>query len=205
MVDAIATEPDAAPIDVTANLRVEPGDYLLELQANARCSAETLRNGMMRLGFSEVLVDASAPAFRPQRAAKENDDRSILRFVGRLGVPLLLQKTEHLAWTGARKLSIDVLAELRLKVEPFALEPERLYEVRFLSRMRSQPTRELVVESLAEMGWETEKLSALRRDMRIPGRSGASVTLWFGLLRWTGPMSYITEDDPFYFEDVLAV
>ena len=164
---------------------------LFELEVDRVCSESTLLNGISD-AFETIVIDD----------VKRRSDDKLIRFVGRTSDPVTLLDREDARWAFVRKLAIDPFAELRYKLEAFALATDVEYEVRFLSRMRAQPTRPIVEDDLREMGWEPIKLSALKRDMRIPGRSGASVTLWLGILRWTGPASYITEDDPFYFEDV---
>lgn len=58
---------------------------------------------------------------------------------------------------------------------------------------------------LAEMGWRVHRLSAIKNNMRLPGRSGANLVLWFGVGDWMKPDSVVVTDDPFYFEDVLEV
>lgn len=159
---------------------------------------------MLRLGFSEVRVDTG-----PRQAAISGT----VRFVGRLRTPLSLRDTGVIRWTNARRLAIDLFAPLRGTLEPFDLLPEHLYETRFLSRpvrrkdasrheKTTDPERAVIVEKLATAGWETLSLSVVERDMRIAARPDNELTMWFGLLRWTGPESFITDDEPFAFEDV---
>lgn len=180
---------------------LEAGDYLIELETQKACPREILTEGFRRMGFSEVLVDQSAPA------SKDAFRKPLVRehrLVGRLTNPITThQQRSNVRLTYARRLQTDILSELKLKFVDHPLTSGKIYESRFLSRMRSQPTRPMVEADLKEMGWEVLKLSALRRDMRIPGRDNASVTLWFAVLRWSEVDSYVSEDDPFYFEDVF--
>ena len=128
------------------------------------------------------------------------------RFVGRLASPIVLRQRPDLVWIYARQFeAIDPFGDLRLRVHYFKLVPDALYEIRWLSRLRAQPTRESICSALRAMRWLPYKVSAMKKDMRIPGRQGASVTLWTGLARWRGPHAYITSADPLYFEDASRV
>ena len=128
------------------------------------------------------------------------------RFVGRLEHVFRLAQREDLVWLYAHRFEeLDPFADLRLRVKYFRLLPETTYEIRCLSRLRAQPTRESICEALAAMRWLPYKITAMKKDMRIPGRQGASVTLWAGLAKWVGPKAYITSNDPLYFEDVLPI
>lgn len=179
---------------------LQAGDHLIELEIERACPREVLADGLRRMGFSEVLLDQSAPSVpsAPSRSRVREQ-----RFVGRLARSISVHQLAEARWTYARRLRTDILSELKLKFTDHPLSSGKIYEARFLSRMRSQPTRPMVEIDLHEMGWDVLKLSALRRDMRIPGRASASVTLWFAVLRWVGADSYVSEDDPFYFEDVI--
>lgn len=129
------------------------------------------------------------------------------RFVGRLARPILLRQRDDLVWIYAHRFSaLDPFGDLRLRVKYFQLLPNHIYEIRLLSRLRAQPTRESICEALATMKLIAYKVTAMKKDMRIPGRAGASVTLWAGLAKWAKPnRAYITGADPLFFEDVLDV
>ena len=179
---------------------LEPGDYLVELETIRALPREIMAEGFRRHGFAEVRADLSIRPHEKRSLVHEH------RFLGRLARPIRVRNQDDARWTYARKLKMDALAtDLRFKLTPFSLVPGKLYECRFLSRMRTQPTRAMVENDLSEMGWDSLHLSALRSDTKIPGRTNASVTLWFGIMIWDGPESMVSEDDPFYFEDVVEV
>lgn len=195
-IDPAIYEEDLTPEDGD---HLEPGDYLIELETIRPCAKEVLVEGFRRIGFQEVLLDQNPPAPKPRALIRDH------RFVGRLIRPVVVKQLPDATWTYARRLKTNVLGELRLKQSAQELVRGRVYEARFITRMRSQPTRAMVDSDLIEMGFHPLKLSALRRDMRIPSRPGASVTLWFAILVWEAADSCPTEDDPFYFEDLIEV
>ena len=193
-------EEDALPPEDGAVL--EAGDTLIELETRRPFPREILTEGFRRLGCTEILHDQSPlSTFRDPRAPR------IHRFVARIARPMKVQQRVdvNVRWAYARKLQTDVLAELKhpLKFEAHQLTEGKIYEARFFSRMRTAPTRTMVEKDLDNMGWEVLHLFALRPDTRIPGRDNASVTLWFGILRWEEVDSPVSEDDPFFFEQVI--
>jgi hypothetical protein len=155
------------------------------------------------MGWGEVIVDES-----PRKAAS-----TILRFVGQIpaGKRMALVESPALRWTYVRKLAVDPYSDLHLELCPFKLITGEPSEVRFLSRLGQRDTRgealarDVVESMLKTMGFSIQKLSALRQNMRLPARPGAGMTLWLGILRWDGPKSVITIQDPFYFEDLVTI
>lgn len=137
------------------------------------------------------------------RTSGVEDDAVRFRFVGHLDAPLRLTNQPGLTrWLYVQPINVEPFDMLRLQLVPYPLEHGKTYEMKFLSRMRSQPTRRAVCEGLMAMGFRPLKLAALKKNMRMPGRSGASVTLWYGVGRWEKPDSVVVADDPFYFEDL---
>jgi len=188
---------------------LEPGDHLVELELLRPCAPEVMEEGLARMGWSEVLLDLSVkkPPKGQEHAPWDLDDAggTRFRFVGRLEAPIRIRQHEQIRWLYAHRVSFDPLGDLKLTLVTHPLESGRAYEIRFLSRLRAQPTRADVSAALALMGWEAIQLTAMKKDMRLPKRPGASVTLWLGIARWAAPMSYITAEDPFYFEDVVPL
>lgn len=192
------------PLDEGAVLA--PGDYLIELELSGRIATSALKEGLARLGFEEAAFDV------PPRAA--HVPPGIVQVTGRLIHSLAIRNTPRLHWLTARRLTVDLAAPLRLTLEPFELTSEHVYEVRFLTRMLTKkglehygrtsndPVRAFVTEKLAEGGWEPIALTVLRPDVRVDDQPHASMTLWFGILRWTGPDTFVTDDEPFHFEDI---
>lgn len=136
----------------------------------------------------------------------EGEEAVRYRFVGQLTAPLRLQNQSGLSrWLYVHRLTIDPFDALKLQLVPYPLMQGSTYELKFFSRLRSQPTKRAVCEGLAAMGFQPLKLAALRRNMRMPGRQGASVTLWCGIGKWTGPDSLVVADDPFFFETIQEI
>lgn len=199
---ALALPSPAAKADV-----LEPGDYLVELETPSRFTIAVATLGMRQLGFARVFIDA------PPRVERLS---GLIRCVGRLPVPLAVRSTAALRWRSVRRLKIDLFKKPDKEGELFHLAPEHLYEVRFLSRpvkhkdldlhgSAPDPERAFITDRLAKWRWETEILSVIRRDERVKERPDVEVTLWFGLLRWTGPESFVTGEEPFAFDDVVPV
>ena len=182
---------------------LEPGGHLIELATNVPCRQEVLLAGLQRIGFRNVLFDQSRARSSAHFPVREH------RCVGELMLPVQIHQTDKMRWTYVRRMSLDtardVNRDFRLKLVSFELETGTLYEAIFISRDRTQPTRQIVEQHLNEMGFIPVKLAALHRDKRLEARSAASVSVWFGLLQWDAPPSYVTEDDPFYFEELVAV
>lgn len=188
---------------------LSPGDYLIELELGARASVDDLVEGFRALGFTRACFDCSPRATHLPAGP--------VHVAARLGSPLTTRSIPRLRWTAARRLNVDLGAPLRLTLEPFPLASEQVYEVRLLTRMLQKKdlerygrtskdaVRAFVTEKLAEGGWETIALTLLHDDVRAKDRPHSSMSLWFGLLRWTGPESFVTDDPPFHFEDVIAV
>lgn len=207
--------------DTSPGTILSPGVYLVELGSERPVSPENLLVALAMMGWDEVLLDQSMPnhstiAEPMKKAASEPKPSNLwsrseeeyvsrFRFVARLEDPIQIQESEAIHWLYLQGISLDPFSDLKLEIFPHQLETQGLYEVRFLSRMRAQPTREALSAELVAMGWEPLKLSALKKNMRLPKRPGASVTMWYGLARWKGPMSYIVDEDPLYFEDVVLV
>lgn len=128
-----------------------------------------------------------------------------LRMLAELSQPLHTQDTDLVRWLSAVPLTIDPFASMSFELNPYQLRNGRDYELRFVSRARSAPTREATLNLLTSMGWETKRLTAIKRHMRLPGQQGANLTLWYGIGRWQKPESRIVSEDPFYFEDVAEI
>lgn len=127
------------------------------------------------------------------------------RFVGRLERPISINDAAGMRWLFVKRLGVPTFSDLTLQYTPFVLKTGSVYEFRMLSRTRSAATREQVREGLATMGFQPMKLLALKLNMRLPGRPGASLTLWYGIGQWARADSMVVNDDPFFFENVKEV
>ena len=133
------------------------------------------------------------------------EDATRARFVATLTRPISLNDVAGMRWLFVKRLAFSAFADLSYKLTPFPLQQGVTYEFRFLARAKSNPTRDAVKHGLAEMGFLPMKLVALKRNMRLPGRQGASLTLWYGIGQWAKADSVIIADDPFAFENVAAL
>ena len=196
---------------------LEPGYHIFEIATRAPCKQDVLLAGLTRLGITSIRLDQSRPRSAAQLAVREH------RFLANVTKRLELhQERGAVRWLFAQALD-ETIASLfarsagsavhgtlvdvrsfRFKLEAYDLEQGMLYEALFLSRERSQPTRLVVEEHLNEMGFMIHSLTCIQKDVRLADRPGVSVALWFGLLEWDAPASVVTEDDPFYFESLIA-
>lgn len=183
---------------VSTNDVLQPGQYLVELETleGRSVGADALVLGLSRMGWSKVCLDASL-------TVKEDAELQHVRFVGELESLLVPVDTPFLRWVRiTRSEAVDVFGELEYRLKPIEVETGRLYELLFIARTKSHRTKDDVLKALADMGFQVDVLSLLKRDMRVPGYPGASAGLWFGLAFWRGPEGYVNADDAFVFEAV---
>lgn len=129
----------------------------------------------------------------------------VVRMLVELTRKLEAANTDTVRWISAVPVGFNVFGDMNFNLFPFQLRSGQDYELRFVSRARSAPNRNAVLDLMRSMGWEPKRLSAIKKDMRLPGRAGANLTLWYAVARWVKPQSRIVADDPFYFEDVREV
>lgn len=142
----------------------------------------------------------------PNVAGIGGGDDDLLRFrvLARLDRPIALEDRAGMRWLFVKALSIPFLSDLVFQAHPHTLRQGSLYELRFLSRAKSNRTRDSVKQELTDMGWRPVKLSAIKRNMTLPRRP-ASLTLWYGMAVWNHADSVIVNDDPFFFETVKDI
>jgi len=134
-------------------------------------------------------------------ATASDDDPLRFRVLARLDRPIALDDRPGMRWLFVKALSVPFLSDLVFQSNPHPLRQGGFYELRFLSRAKSNPTRESVKQGLVDMGFQPVKLSAIKRNMKLPNRP-ASLTLWYGMAVWRHADSVIINDDPFFFETV---
>lgn len=127
------------------------------------------------------------------------------RMLAELRTAIRTNDTPDIRWVSIIPVFVKPFEALILQIQPYQLRTGKTYEIRFLSRARSTATREAVERMLQAMGWRVDRLTAIKRHIRLPGRAGAQLSLWYGIGTWQKPDSVIVADDPFYFEDVRAV
>lgn len=201
------------------------GYHLLEIEFKRPVSEDILQRALLSMGFENSIVDQSIikqtpiididapkPIIELWRKWNEwgtpgyNSDAQIrYRFISELKNPIQIQNTNHINWIYQHQLSLNPFEDLEERFNPYELKSKKIYDIKFLARMRSQPTRIAICETLALMGFKPIKILALKRNMRIPGRPNTSITRWFALAQWDGPASYISSEDPLYFENVKEV
>lgn len=227
---ATATEAEEAeplPLDGTILAR---GDHLLEVELARPAQPEVFVRALRRMGFVEVIVDQSSTVKALPDPAEASSERAVavwerwrewgsptaavsledgplrFRFVGRLDTPIRLVDTPFVRWIYAHASGIDLMADpSREPFEPAALERGGVYETRFLAWMRTQPTRRAICESLGIMGFQPLKITSLRRNIKLPGLPGTNIVLWYGVARWERPDSYVSAEDPFFFETIRRI
>lgn len=133
-----------------------------------------------------------------------DEDPLRFRVLAKLDRPILLENRPGMRWLFVKPLTFSFLGDLVFQANPFTLRQGATYEFRFLSRAKSNPSRESVKNGLAEMGFAPVKLSAIKRNITLPRRA-ASLTLWYGMGVWSHADSVIIHDDPFFFETVKEI
>jgi hypothetical protein len=129
---------------------------------------------------------------------------NLVRVLARLDRPVVLSDGEAFRWVWVAPLLTNPFADLNLAFVMHLLAPGVTYELRFIARDKSAPTREAVRDMIEKMGFSVRKVHALKRNMRIPGRPATSHTVWWSVATWRGPHGPIVIDDPLFFETVAA-
>lgn len=123
--------------------------------------------------------------------------------LGELGQAIEIRDMPQIRWTKAIPLAMKPFEAMTFQLQPFQLRTGKMYELRFLSRVKSAPTREAVAQMLVGMGFNPlYKLLAITRHMKIPNRPGADLSVWFAIAQWSRPDSVVVTDDPFFFINV---
>ena len=198
------------------------GSYLAEICLSRPCAPELLDRGLAQMGWVDVQPDLSSmPRPRPAaittrrpthvRLVRKEPEASTIRsltFLGRLRQPIAIRNTKSVTWAITHRFTTWEPYEdvSRYTVKYFRLLTGTTYELRFLSRaLPGKASRENVTDDLRAMGWAPERLTSVKKNTRIPKRSAADMTLWLGIARWTKAKSYTTGEEPFYFENVVAL
>jgi hypothetical protein len=189
------------------------GIHLLEIEFARPVSEDVVKHALSSMGFNDIILDQSLPTDTIQwgkpneELVKFRDNPIWHRFIGKLNHPINILNTDLVRWIYQHQIHADFnpFEEKDDKFFPFNLETGKVYDLQFLARMRAQPTRNAICETLALMGFKPIKIIALKRNMRIPGRPNTSITRWYGIAEWSGPDSYISSEDPLYFENVRKV
>lgn len=178
--------------------RLLPGCVLVELAvATADLPKRVLFDGLRAMGFTAVSL---------ARMEREDDlaPSVSVRFLGTLGRAIDPENTDLITWVEASPIGFDVFSPVpaldRLPVEPFVLEPNTEYEMRFVARVKAFPRASTVVDALDGMSFDVHELIAIRRDGILSNIDEPDAySAWYGRARWLGPMSVVTPEDPFYF------
>ena len=190
---------------------LNPGTYLIEIASVRPIEQDELTTQLAAWTFKDVILDQSShdPTRLRAKAATLGTVLGVkhYRFVAKVETPIAIQDTPFLRWVFVHLSPLDLHAEpqKRIPIKPFRLLSGKVYAMRFLSRMKAQKTREEVSELLAYMGFAPIKVTGLRRNMRVEGRPNISMTRWYALGEWQKADSYVLEEDPFIFEDVVPI
>jgi hypothetical protein len=134
-----------------------------------------------------------------------------VRFVCQADRDVVLESTDVLEWLDVQPLEFDPFADIVKEVRPLEVLAGASYDVRFISRMAggiprgSEGTRGRVLQVLAVMGFLPNRLSCLKKNIRMPGRSGVDCAVWCGTATWMGSKTVLTVEEPLTFEDCLLV
>lgn len=214
-------------LDLSQGLDVvlDKGDHLVELELDGALDDENLTEGLLAMGWADVVLDAASETDEPPRKRGERPrDTALLggwgspdmppsdveglrrvRFVGRAKAPMRLSNLAYLRWLHVRPLAIDAFADIRAEVGAIPVVPGKTYELRFVSRLRGQPTRTAVAEALKDLAkLDLERAVAMKANHRFPGRVGLT-TIWLAVAKYVGPEGFLTNEEPLWFEDVKEV
>lgn len=189
------------------------GNHLIELEFARPVSEDVVRHALGSMGFSDVLLDQSLPNDPVQwgrpgtEIEKFRADPIWYRFIGNLIQPLRILNTDLVRWIYQHQLHSDFnpFEDKEHPFFPFNLDNGKIYDLQFLARMRAQPTRNAICETLAIMGFKPIKVMAIKRNMRLAGRPNTSITRWYAIGEWSAPDSFVSTEDPLYFENVKEI
>jgi hypothetical protein len=192
---------EVAGVDVPAleapqrEIVLGPGDHIVTVAfERPPPPPDELSHALERLGFEAVALD-QYPV-----------EGSLVQFMGTLRErALCLQGTDAVRWVGVHTLSFDPFANMTRKPRELNLEAGRRYELRFLSWLPTHKTRGDVEAGLSGMHFRASELIAIKRNMRLPDRPGANVTIWIAHARYIGPRAIVTIEEPFFFEDLIML
>jgi hypothetical protein len=200
---------------------VEPGDYFFEVELRGPVSEPTFTRMTDMIGFTEVVVgDIKLPMGCKLAQASIDGKKQYelfegvtsISFIGRLEKAIGLIDTPKVSWKFVHKIlspwakgKFDSFTNITQKVGFQQLATSRSYEIRFVARMKSEPTPQEVATQLKEMGWKDIRICLLKKDIRLQDRPRAQCSLWYGVATWRKNFSYITDQDPFFFEDAILL
>ena len=163
----------------------------------------------MRRFEERALDDAEATADAWEEPQEETPTISgtgrVVRFIATLKQSIKLQSYPGLAWKSVVPLATDPFGEVTLRPTPYVLETGKPYELLFITRNRTVPSRAAAVEVLRRLGFPKATVMPVKRVMRLPGRDGLSLALWLGVARYEGPRTVTASDDPVFFSRVAAM
>lgn len=191
---AISRQPSAVKV-------IEPGSVLVELHLQNAVDKSVLFAGLKAMRFATVKF-----AFVEKRSVKDATGPAMkIRFVGRLTHAVVPTDTDAIHWHAIEPVTIDPFRPPPVlpsaPIVPFVLEAGAGYEMRFVSRVKARPTADDIADALDDMGFDVRELIHLSQTEDDLG----NLSIWFGRAVWDGPMSVVTPNDPFYFEQVAKI
>lgn len=202
---ALEPKPNGAPVDARSSSRgLVSGNYLVELATSGPLAPPALEEGLELLGWSD---GKSGPPIVDLNPRDDETSERVHRFVGTWSSDrrLELVDTPLVRWTRVAKLPFDPFADVTRESRPFRLEPDRAYALRFLTRMKAEPTRGGVEEIMKGMGLFPSSLACVKRNTHLRGQPNISCAVWCAVARWTGPRMVHTIEDPIGLEDAVLL
>jgi hypothetical protein len=201
---ALSPQPSAAPTPEGRPQErastIGPGPVLVELRLLLPVPKEVLYAGLKEMGFTEVTI---------ANVSKDRETKQVrIRFLGKLARAVSPTDTEILVWTEREPVTIDAFGAAPVledsTLTPFVLQPDGIYELRFVARVRAHPNADAVADALEDMGFEVNELIALAR-VDDPKAGNVQVQVWYGRGIWRSTLSVVTPEDPFFFAEAKKI
>jgi hypothetical protein len=134
-------------------------------------------------------------------AGETSENPYLFRVTAKLSQPIAARNLPGLWWRSIHKLALDPTESVPFHVTPQRLLRGKTFDMRLLSRDKTAAQRGDVVALLQHMGFDPVDALLVRRNLRVPGRPGTSLSEWLAVGTWIRPDSYSTADDPLLFLD----
>lgn len=202
--DAANVESPETFDDLRIGTRLEPGTYLLQLSLTRPISRDKFIAGLTKMGLSKIIVDDEEAWGHP--SASVAFIAVVERAIQTSHASCFVCGEVHVRLSFAHICQSSLFEDLTCELHPYELIEGGIYELRFLTRRRSHPKKEDVLRFLGLMGWGLRSpLCVIKRNMHIKGKPNTEFAQYHVFAKWLQPSSYITAEEPFYFEDVLPV
>lgn len=188
---------EASPAQSLASVEPDPAFRV----APAPPGAEVKKTSILPWALAAGAAVAAIALF----AGEQEPNPYAFKLTARLARPIAARNLPGLWWKSIHRLAIDPTEAVVYTIVPFQLTSGVTYDLRFMSRDKSGTTRASVLALMKTMGFSPCDALLVRRNVRIPGRPGTTLSEWLGVATWTGPNSYTTIEDPLLFVGVVPV